>query len=250
MHLILATIVLLLAVNANASTPVRVAAAADLQLALPIILEEYEKINPDSNISITFGSSGVFTSQLRNGAPFELFFSANAEFIEILVKDELTLDEGIQYAFGRVAFMSLEPLAAESASQAILEWHLIAHPSHKLSIANPTHAPYGMAATDWLKYLSLESTINSRLVLGENAAQSVQFVLAGAARSGIVAWPLIANRKNSAMQAWLIPEHEHIVLKQKMVLMKNASPIAMDFYQFMQTDKTRDILTEYGFGVP
>lgn len=250
MRFVVIILLLVISFSVNANPVVRIAAAADLQLALPDVIEEFQKHNPKSNLSVTYGSSGVFTSQLRNGAPFELFFSANTDFVNILYKDGLTLSEGTQYAFGRLAFISSEQLTSESASEAILEWHHMMQSNQKLSIANPLHAPYGMAAVDWLKNISIESLVQSRLVMGENAAQSVQFVLAGAARGGIVAWPLVANRESFQGQAWLIPQDEHIPLEQKMVLMNRASQTAKDFYQFMQTEKAQKVLSSHGFGVP
>ncbi|RAU19639.1 molybdate ABC transporter substrate-binding protein [Nitrincola tibetensis] len=243
-------ILLLFSLHLHAAPPVRIAAAADLQLALPNIEKVFKETHPDSNISITFGSSGVFTSQLRQGAPFELFFSANSDFVQLLYNEGHTLDAGTRYAFGRLAFYTQESLVADSASEAITLWHQQARSSHKLSIANPQHAPYGMAAIDWLQRWSLEEQLKPRLVLGENAAQSVQFVLSGAARSGVVAWPLLASRQDLPGLAWLIPESEHIPLEQKMVLMKNAGPTAQRFYHFMQTETAKKILIDHGFGAP
>ncbi|GAB2593540.1 molybdate ABC transporter substrate-binding protein [Nitrincola alkalisediminis] len=243
-------LLLLLPLSTYAANPVRIAAAADLQLALPNIEKAFKENHPNSNISITFGSSGVFTSQLRHEAPFELFFSANSDFVELLYNEKLTLDAGTRYAFGRLAFYTQDALSADSPSEALLQWQENANSSDKLSIANPQHAPYGMAAMDWLQHWSVKDTLQPRLVLGENAAQSVQFVLSGAARAGIVAWPLLANRQDLPGIAWLIPESEHIPLEQKMVLMRNASPTAKNFYQFMQTETAKKILMDHGFGAP
>lgn len=238
------------ALAANQTTPVRIAAAADLQLALTELARQFKAEYPQADLRITFGSSGVFATQLRQGAPFELYFSANADYVHILYEEGLTLDEGTDYAFGRLAFYTRDPLQADTAEQALAAWHQQARNTHKLSIANPRHAPYGVAAIGWLDQLGMEQALKHRLVLGENAAQSVQFVLSGAARSGIVAWPLLASRDDLPGSRWLIPEDQHPPLQQRMVLMKNAGPAAHAFYHYLQTDAARQVFSHHGFGAP
>lgn len=241
-------LVLPLQVSADTATTARVAAAADLQLALNQIRDRFEQ-HSEHRIQITYGSSGVFTTQLRQGAPFELFFSAQADYVERLYADGLTLDQGSDYARGRIAFFSREPLDAADADTALTEWLSSSSRASKLAIANPSHAPYGVAAISWLQTLDQEQALQGRLVLGENAAQAVQFALSGAARAGIVAWPLLKGRDLPG-QAWLIPETDHITLRQRMVLMQQASPAAVAFYHFLQGEEARSILAEHGFGPP
>ena len=233
---------------AQSQSPARVAAAADLQLALKEVQELFHQ-QSEHRVQVTYGSSGVFTTQLRQGAPFELFFSAQANYVEILYDDGLTLDQGTDYARGRIAFFSRDPLDATDAESALRAWLDNTDKSSRLSIANPSHAPYGVAAMSWLQTLSLEEPLRGRMVLGENAAQAVQFALSGAARTGIVAWPLLKSRDLPG-QAWLIPETAHIPLRQRMVLMNNAGPAAKAFYQFLQEQPALDILSTHGFGSP
>lgn len=246
---LLLTLALLLVLSnqALAQKSSRVAAAADLQVALAAIQEDFEKQRPDYRLQITYGSSGVFASQLRQGAPFELYFSANADYVRILDEAGLTQSAGTDYAQGRLAFYSRQPLKAETAEEALKLW-LEANPQGKLSIANPSHAPYGVAAIGWLEHLELPLP-SSRLVRGENAAQSVQFVLSGAASAGIVAWPLIYPRDLSG-QAWLISEEDHPPLQQRMVLMNNAGPAAQAFYAYLQEPEVIAKLQSFGFGAP
>lgn len=225
----------------------RVAAAADLQVALAQIQQQFEAEHPDYRLQITYGSSGVFASQLRQGAPFELYFSANADYVALLYEAGLTQDAGTDYARGRLAFYSRQPLIAETAEAALHSW-LDANPGSKVSIANPSHAPYGEAAIGWLEHLNVKLPA-SQLVRGENAAQSVQFVLSGATSAGIVAWPLIYPRDLSG-QAWLIPEQDHPPLQQRMVLMNNAGPAAAAFYTYLQEPEVIAKLQSFGFGAP
>ena len=247
--LLLGTLVLLLVFSSSllAQNTSRVAAAADLQVALAEVQKDFEAQNPDMRLQITYGSSGVFASQLRQGAPFELYFSANADYVAILHEASLTQDAGTDYAQGRVAFYSRQELDAATAEEALHAW-LEANPKSKISIANPRHAPYGVAAIGWLDHLGLDLP-DSQLVKGENAAQSVQFVLSGAASAGIVAWPLIYPRDLSG-QAWLIPEEEHPPLQQRMVLMNNAGPAAEAFYAYLQKPEVIEQLQSFGFGAP
>lgn len=237
-------------VTGSQSAPVRIAAAADLQKAMAELVDLFTQQHPQARLSVTYGSSGVFATQLRQGAPFELYFSANADYVQILHQEGLTLDAGQDYAQGRLAFYSRDPLTAADAQQALQLWHQQARSNHKLSIANPLHAPYGVAAIGWLEQLELDQELKDQLVLGENAAQSVQFVLAGAARSGIVAWPLLSARDDLPGQVWLIPEDQHPPLQQRMVLMNHASATAQAFYDFMSTPAARELLLHYGFGAP
>lgn len=250
MRIIFLLVFLALPLTSNAAKLVRIAAAADLQPAATEIDRLFKAHYPDINIVITYGSSGVLTSQLRNGAPFEVFIAANEDYPALLVSENLTASEGIIYAFSRIAFISHEKVNANSAIEAIKQWQTLKKPSDKLAIANPIHAPNGVAAMSWINHWQLNDTLSTDLVFGESAAQSVQFVLSGAARSGIVAWPLLAKRKDLPSNTWLIPDTEHAPSPRAMVLMHNASDEARAFYDFMQADVAIQVLREYGFGVP
>lgn len=225
----------------------RVAAAADLQVALQDIQADFHHHHPEYRVQITYGSSGIFASQLRQGAPFELYLSAHADYVDHLNQAGLTRDSGSDYALGRLAFYSRQPLAAETAEEALQAWQQ-AHPQGRLAIANPRHAPYGVAAIGWLDQLDVPLT-TAQLVQGENAAQSVQFVLSGAASAGILAWPLIYPRDLSG-QAWLIPADDHPPLRQRMVLMNSAGPAAEAFYQYLRQPQVIEDLQRFGFEAP
>jgi molybdate transport system substrate-binding protein len=246
----LAGLLLCLLTSAQALASARVAAAADLQLALREIAAQFQQAYPQHSISLTFGSSGVFTSQLLQGAPFELFFSADAAYIDRLESEGLVQGQAYDYAMGRIAFYSRQPLETDAADVAFQHWLDTRSDASKLSIANPRHAPYGVAAMGWLSGLGKAEQVSRYRVLGENAAQAVQFVLSGAAEAGIVAWPLLKDREDLPGQAWLIPESDHPPLKQRVALMNNASPAAQAFFSYMQQPEAKQILVRYGFGLP
>lgn len=228
----------------------RVAAAADLQLALREIADQFQQAHPQHSISLTFGSSGVFTSQLLQGAPFELFFSADAAYIDRLESEGLVQGQAYDYAMGRIAFYSRQPQETDAADVAFQRWLDTRSDASKLSIANPRHAPYGVAAMGWLFGLGKAEQVSRYRVLGENAAQAVQFVLSGAAETGIVAWPLLKGREDLPGQAWLIPESEHPALNQRAALLNNASEAAQAFFVYIQQPEAKQILLRYGFGIP
>ncbi|QEW08257.1 molybdate ABC transporter substrate-binding protein [Nitrincola iocasae] len=229
---------------------VRVAAAADLQQALREIAEQFHQHYPQYSISLTFGSSGVFTSQLLQGAPFELFFSADAAYIDRLASEGLIMGQPYDYALGRIAFYSRQTLETDQADIAFQHWLDTRSDAAKLSIANPRHAPYGVAAMGWLTGLGKAEQVSSFRVLGENASQAVQFVLSGAAEAGVVAWPLLSGREDLPGRAWLIPESEHPPLTQRAALINNASQAAQAFFDYIQQPEAKQILMRHGFGLP
>ncbi|KAA0873712.1 molybdate ABC transporter substrate-binding protein [Nitrincola tapanii] len=223
----------------------RVAAAADLQQAMPHLVAAFQQVYPQYEPQVTLGSSGVFSSQLRQGAPFQLFMSASSVYVEPLVAAGLTQDEGHIYAYGTLALVSRSPLHAESAQAALAAWQAkTSRP--RLALANPRHAPYGQAAQDWLLTQPKGQVLLNSAVLGENAAQAVQFVFSGALEMGVLAWPLVQQRFPEA-SVWRIPPESHRLLDQRMVLMHSAGDAARAFYHFLQSKEARAIFQAQGF---
>jgi molybdate transport system substrate-binding protein len=236
-------------VFAVSAAPPTVAAASDLQYALPEIAERFRR-DSGRELRLSFGSSGNFQTQIMQGAPFELFLSADEDFVFQLADRGLTLDRGVLYARGRIVVYvpagstitpSLDGLRAAFADGRI------AH----LAIANPEHAPYGRAAREALQSAGLWQTAQKALVLGENVSQAAQFVFSGSAQAAIIPYslvlaPAVAGRGNFA----LIPESQYAPLRQRMVLLKNAGPIAKSFYSYLQEPEARAIFERYGFALP
>ncbi len=239
---------LLLSFQALAST--RIAAAASLQLALKEIAVQFNQAFPQYDISLTFGSSGVITSQVQQGAPFELFFSADVAHIDQLQSLGLVQGQPYDYALGRIAFYSRQTLSADAADSALKQWLEKRSPNAKLAIANPRHAPFGVAAMAWLSHIHPVEQASSFLVQGENVAQAVQFVLSGAAETGVVAWSLLKGREDLQGQTWLIPATEHPPLIQRVALIKGAGETAQVFFDYIQQPEAKQILTRHGFGLP
>ncbi|MDP2214028.1 molybdate ABC transporter substrate-binding protein [Phenylobacterium sp.] len=228
-----------------------VAAAADLQFALPQALEAF-RAQGGGPLRLVFGSSGAFTAQIEQGAPFEIFLSADAAYVRRLAQAGLTDGEGAPYGRGRIVLFSPAGSALKVDPQMVdLAAALADGRLRKLAIANPEHAPYGRAAREALIHAGLWEGAQSRLVLGENAAQAAQFAASGSAQGGLIAYslalaPEFARRGTFA----LIPESFHQPLDQQMALLRGASATARAFYAFLQGPVAREVLARYGFVLP
>jgi molybdate transport system substrate-binding protein len=228
-----------------------VAAASDLKFALEEIEARFSA-SGGKRVKLAFGSSGNFARQIRQGAPFEMFLSADEAFVEGLARDGLTRNAGDLYAVGRIVFFSpagspLEPDPALASLKAALGAGRV----RRFAIANPEHAPYGRAAKEALEASGLWEAIQPRLALGENASQAAQFATTGGADGGIFAYSLaLAPAVGSRGRYVLIPETMHRPLRQRMVLLKNAGPAAEAFYEFVRGPEARRIFDRYGFVLP
>ena len=245
---------LLLGMEATASVaqdvPV-VAAAADLQFALAEITEVFTK-ETKREVKLTFGSSGNFFRQIQQGGPFQMFLSADEQFVFDLAAKGFTVDDGALYAVGRIVIIAPHgsPLKADG-SLADLKAALADGRVKKFAIANPEHAPYGRRAEETLRHVGLWDAIKDRLVFGENVSQATQFATSGATQGGIIAYSLALSPTVSKLGAYaLIPEGWHEPLHQRMVLIKGAGETARQFYAFMQGPSARAIMRRYGFALP
>ncbi|MCH2220056.1 MAG: molybdate ABC transporter substrate-binding protein [Dechloromonas sp.] len=230
-----------------------IAAAADLKFALTEVAERFKK-DTGQEVKIAFGSSGTFKTQLENGAPFQMFLSADENFVLQLADQGLTRDRGTLYAVGRVALFaphgsSLKVDGELKDLKAALADGRIQH----IAIANPAHAPYGRAARAALQHAGLWSAIEPKLVFGENAAQAMQFAASGSSQGGIVPLSLSKAPEVAKLGTFaLIPAEWHAgePLKQRMVLLKNAGEVATAFYQYVQKPAAREVFIRYGFVLP
>ena len=238
------------AVSAQTAPPV-IAAASDLNFALEEIATRF-KAETGKEVRLTFGSSGNFTSQLLQGAPFEIFLSADEGLVFQLADAGKTIDRGVRYAEGRIVLFapkgsSLKPDAGFNDLRAALADGRI----QRFAIANPEHAPYGRAAEQALKGQGLWDAIKPKLVLGENVSQAAQFASAGSAQGGIFAYSLaLAPAVGSLGSYALTPSDWHAPLRQRMVLMKSAGETARAFYRYVQSPAAHVIFRRFGFVLP
>lgn len=235
----------------RSSEPPVVAAASDLQFALPEIAQAF-KDETGHDVVLTFGSSGNFARKIRQGAPFELYLSADEALVLELDSDGFTRDAGRVYAVGRIVLMVPHgsPLHADG-SLADLRAALRDGRLARFAIANPEHAPYGRRAAEALRHAGLWEAIRPKLVFGENVAQAAQFATSPDADGGLVAHALVRSPTLAALGSFaLVPEHWHSPLRQRMVLLAGAGPVAERFYAYLQDDAARRILRSYGFATP
>lgn len=234
----------------QADAPV-IAAAADLKFAATEVAAAF-KADTGKEVKLSFGSTGNFATQIRQGAPFQLFMAADEKFIADLYREGFTRDAGDLYAEGRIVLMVPHGsmLKADEAMDDLAA-QLEAGKITRFAIANPEHAPYGRRAGEALKHRGLWQKVQPYLVLGENVSQAAQFALSGNAQGGIIAYSLaLAPEVRSQGKFALIPHDWHEPLLQRMALLKTAGPVAEKFYAYMKTSKARAIMKSFGFVLP
>lgn len=227
------------------------AAASDLKFAIEEVAAQFE-IKTGNRLRLVFGSSGNFYSQILQGAPFQMFMSADEDYVFKLADANKTLGRGRAYALGRIGIMVPHgsALAADSdlkdVAAALKDGRL-----QKFAIANPEHAPYGARAREALQSAGLWSTIEAKLVLGENISQTAQFATSGSTQGGIIALSLAKSPSIAKLGEFaLIPESMHKPLRQRMVLLKDAPPALRAFYEYLGTPAAQTIMVRYGFAMP
>lgn len=229
------------------SQEIRIAAASDLRFAMPELATSFEK-QTGTHVGVTYESSGNIFSQLRNGAPFDLFFSADVDYPKRLEAAGLIVPGSLYtYAVGRIVIWTSADAKVDLRGQG---WNVLLDPSvQKIAIANPEYAPYGRAAVSALQKAGIYDRVKSKLVLGESVSQAAQFVQSGNAQAGILAESIV---KSSAMrdgQSWEIPADLYLPLEQAAVVLKSAASRdkAFSFLQFVKSPDGRSILDKYGF---
>ena len=226
-----------------------VAVAANMKDAFTEIYSAF-KAGGKPDIRVAYGSSGNFTTQILNGAPFNLFISADEHFPLELYKQGKAVDQGKVYAIGKIA------LIASSASGIPLskdkgEIARAFTKANKIAIAKPELAPYGKAAIEYLKTEGLWDLAKDKLVYGDNISAATMFVATGAADIGFTSLSLARAPQISQQTHYLLlSDSLYEPIKQRMVLMKNSPQDAIDLYQFMQSPSAKDILVRHGYSVP
>jgi molybdate transport system substrate-binding protein len=229
---------------------IAVAAASDLNFAIKDLIAEYEKAT-GTHVKLSLGSSGNFYAQIQNGAPFDLYFSADIGYPKKLEEAGLTVPGSLyRYAVGRIVLWTNHSSRRDVAKG--LE--ILRDPAiKKIAIANPKHAPYGRAAVAAMQHFKVYDEAKARLVLGENISQAAQFVESGACDVGVIALSLaLAPTMKAAGTYWEIPSEAHPPLEQGAAILKSSKQqkTAQHFVEFMQSAKGQEIMSRYGFTLP
>jgi molybdate transport system substrate-binding protein len=229
---------------------VRIAAAADLKFAMAELAGQFEK-QTGTKVNVTYGSSGNFFSQLQNGAPFDLFFSADIEYPRKLESAGLTeMGTLYRYAVGRIVIWMPVDSKVDVTKQG---WNALLDASvQKIAIANPEHAPYGRAAVAALQKAGIYQQVKSKLVFGENISQAAQFVQSGNAKAGIIALSLAISPPMKDGKSWKVPAEMHPAIEQGAIVMKSSKnkDAARGFLEFLKGKQGRAILEKHGFLIP
>jgi molybdate transport system substrate-binding protein len=251
--LAVALVVPLAALPARGATPaaqaVTVAAAADLQSVLPDVVERFER-ETGRKVALTFGSSGNFFSQIQNGAPFDLFFSADIDYPRRLEAAGLAESGSLyEYAAGRIVVWSRKDSGIElrRGLQVLADSRV-----RRVAIANPEHAPYGRAAVAALQHENLYDRVRSKLVLGENISQAAQFVQSGNSEAGISALSLaLAPALRTSGDYFEIPASFYPAIEQAAVMLRASrnKDAARQFVAFLRRPEIVRLLQDFGFAV-
>lgn len=230
---------------------ITVAAAADLNAPLTELATQYQK-RAGVEIKLVFGSSGGLFTQIQNGAPFDLFFSADEEYPELLVKSGVAESSSLyRYAVGKLVLWVAASSALDVQQRGV---NILLDPAvKKIAIANPQHAPYGRAAQAALRHFGLYDKVADRLVLGENVSQASQFVESGSAQVGFIA---LSHAVTPGLKAkgryWELPASAYPALNQGLVILSHSrhKREAADFVEFLKSPPAVAKLKQYGFSVP
>lgn len=232
----------------HASEKIIIAAAADLRFAMDEIVKLFRTAQPNDQIEVIYGSSGKFFTQIQQGAPYDLFFSADIGYPRELEKSGFAGAPSVPYATGRIVLWS----PSRDASKMTLK-DLADSKIGKVAIANPQHAPYGKRAEEALKASGVWEVVSAKAVYGENISQTAQFVQTGNAEVGILALSLAVNPTLAEKGGYyLIPENLHQPLEQGFVILKRAveNPLAKRFAAYMSKPEARAVMKRYGFMLP
>lgn len=227
-----------------------VAAASDLNFAIKELIVLYER-ETGHHVKLSLGSSGNFYAQLQQGAPFDLYFSADIGYPRKLEEAGLTVPGTLyRYAVGRVVLWApkTSPLDVSKGLTILREPTV-----KKIAIANPKHAPYGRAAVAAMEHMQVYADVKDRLVLGENISQAAQFIESGACDVGIIALSLaLAPAMKERGTFWEIPADAHPPLEQGAIILKQSKhqDAARQFLNFMKSPQGQEVMTRYGFTLP
>lgn len=245
LQLLLLSCLLLAASVFAEEKPLTIAAAADLSFALKEISQKFER-DTGIKVALSFGSTGMLARQIENGAPFDVFFAASEKYIDELKDKGLIIPNTKElYAQGRIV-LALNKISGIKAKK--LE-DLISPFIKKIAIANPDHAPYGIAAMEALKKLNLWDALKPKLVYGENIRQALQYIQTGNAQAGIIALSVV----DAPEITWTLIDHNiHNSINQAVAVIKTtkAEKEAREFIDYVNGPHSRPIMKKYGFLLP
>ena len=236
--------------NEAIADEIKIAVASNFYPTMKELVTHFESITPNSdttnNIVLISGSSGKHYAQILNGAPFDLFFSADKLRPNMLEKEDVFNNQSrFTYALGKLALWSPFNEYVDSDGQV-----LYTDDFRFLAIANPKIAPYGVASKETLTSMNLWQDMGEKLVRGENIAQTFQFAKSGNAKLGFVSYSQILSLNSSSEGSyWLVPQVMYQPIEQQAILLKDSS-LGKDFLSFIKSDEALDIIKRNGYDLP
>jgi molybdate transport system substrate-binding protein len=236
--------------TAGAQEHVSVAAAANLVFVLEPLNAGFEKANPDVSVTDTIGASGSLVSQIENGAPYDVFLSADLQYPRKLIGAGGAEPKSlVVFAMGRLVLWTTRPDLDLSTVLSAVRSPLV----KRLAIANPATAPYGRAAEEALARLGIAEDVRTRLVFGENISQTAEFVMSGNADAGFVALSLVLSPKLRDKGRWLeVPPGTYAPIAQGGVLTLRGAgnPAARRYLAYLASPPARAVFVRFGYGIP
>ena len=240
-------LVLLLLCSSVFAGQINVAVAANVSYAMDKLIVEFNKTNPNTKIQVTLGSSGKLTSQIKNGAPYNIFMSANMGFPQSLYEEQIAITKPIVYAQGALAILSSKELDFSKGINIIKDNSI-----EKIAIANPKTAPYGAATMEAIKNAGLEEATKGKFVYAESASSTVGYIITAAnigfiPKSSLFDENLVQFKEN---KNWIsVDKKLYKAIEQGVVIINNAKDNAevKSFYDFILSAKAKKIFIDYGY---
>jgi molybdate transport system substrate-binding protein len=229
---------------------IQIAVAANVSYAIDNLKKSFNKIHPDTNVQVVLGSSGKLTAQIRHGAPYQLFMSADMKYPEALYKDKVAVTEPVVYAQGMLAYLSQKPKDFSKGMKVLKDENI-----RKIAVANPKTAPYGKAAEEAMKNAFVYEDVKDKFVFAESASQTVSYTVT-AADFGFIAKSSLYSSKMKQYKEnihWAeVDPKLYTPIKQGIVILKKGekNPEVRAFYDFMLSSEAEKILTDFGYLLP
>ncbi|MGZ3239382.1 MAG: molybdate ABC transporter substrate-binding protein [Burkholderiaceae bacterium] len=234
----------------HAASTLRVAAAADLAPCINELNSVFAASVGGADVAYSIGASGNFYAQIKNGAPYDVFLSADLHYPQELIKAGLADAASLMvYAHGQLVMWSNDPKVDVSLGLKTL----VAPGIQRIAIANPEVAPYGRAAKAALQSAGLWDAVKSKLVVGESIAQTAQFVETGNAQVGLISFAHVNGANKSAQgHVWVVPANLYPLIEQGAIVTAKgkSNPLAIQYLEFLRSEKGRAILRKYSFVLP
>lgn len=226
---------------------INIAVAANVSYAIEELIKEFNNTNPDTKVIVTLGSSGKLTAQIKNGAPYNIFMSANMKFPQALYDDKIAITEPIVYAQGSLAMLSTKKMDLKKGIYLLKDSSI-----SKIAIANPKTAPYGVASVEALKNANIYDEIEKKFVFAESISQTVSYTMI-ATDIGLIAKSSLYDEKMKKYKEninWIsVDTNLYTPINQGIIIINNANENkeVKAFYDFILSDNAKEIFKNYGY---